>query len=181
MDFTCVFDAKGIQLFIFAVIEFPSRRLIIINSTTNPTREWLTQQFRNCCVSGHQFPDAMVHDRDGVYGQWLPDLLKEFECKSVKTPPRCPWENPFIERFFGGFKREMLDRVKVIDSDHARELSLDYQSYFNQDRPHQGIGGKIPEQLDRAHGNCPDINNLRFRKIRKLNGLVTQFELAAVA
>ena len=94
MDFTCVFDAKGIQLFIFAVIEFPSRRLIIINSTTNPTREWLTQQFRNCCVSGHQFPDAMVHDRDGVYGQWL---------------------------------------------------------------------------------------HLRFRKIRKLNGLVTQFELAAVA
>jgi hypothetical protein len=73
----------------------------------------------------------------------------------------------------------MLDRIDIIDNDHARALSHDYQNYFNHDRPHQGIGGKIPEQLDKAQVKCPDIENLRLRKIRKLNGLVTQFELAA--
>ena len=71
MDFTTVFDSKGIQIFIFAIIEVPSRKVILINSTVNPTRNWLTQKFRNCCISGHLFPAAMVHDRDGIYGNWL--------------------------------------------------------------------------------------------------------------
>ena len=72
MDFTTVFDSKGIQIFIFAIIEVPSRKLILINSTANPTREWILQQFRYSCISGHQFPEAMVHDREGIFGHWLP-------------------------------------------------------------------------------------------------------------
>jgi hypothetical protein len=68
MDFTTVFDRKGIQVFIFAIIEVPSRQLILINSTLNPTQKWLVQQFRNCCILGHEFPSAMVHDRDAIYG-----------------------------------------------------------------------------------------------------------------
>ena len=43
MDFTCVFDMGGLQIFIFAIIEVLSRRLILINATTKPTKEWLIQ------------------------------------------------------------------------------------------------------------------------------------------
>ena len=96
MDFTCVFDMGGLQIFIFAIIEVLSRRLILINATTKPTKEWLIQQFRNCCISGHAFPGAMVHARDGIYGLWLQDVLLEFECQSIRTPPRSPWLNPYI-------------------------------------------------------------------------------------
>ena len=92
MDFTTVFDSKGIQLFIFTIIEVPSRKLILINSTANPTREWLVQQFRNSCITGHSFPSAMVHDRDGIFGHWLPGALAKFGCESFKTPPRSPWK-----------------------------------------------------------------------------------------
>lgn len=81
MDVTCVFDAKGIQIFIFAIIEVPSRKLILINSTANLTREWVTQQFRNTAPT-HEFPANMVHDRDGIFGHWLPKVLREFGCKS---------------------------------------------------------------------------------------------------
>ena len=179
MDFTTVFDSKGIQIFIFAIIEAPSRRLMLINSTTNPTKGWLIQQFRNCCLSGNLFPSAMVHDRDGIYGHWLPYILKEFDCESVKTPPRSPWENPFVERFFGSLKREMFDRVNVIDNDHARKLSLDYKCYYNRDRPHQGIDGQIPNHAARENEKPPNVESLKVKKIRKLNGLVTQFALAA--
>ncbi|MFW7382053.1 MAG: hypothetical protein ACOH5I_24820 [Oligoflexus sp.] len=77
MDFTTIFDANGIQIFIFAIIDIPSRRLILINSTANPKKNWLIQQFRNCSIGGHEFPRAMVHDRDGIYGKWLPNILQE--------------------------------------------------------------------------------------------------------
>ena len=179
MDFTCVFDSKGVQLFIFAIIEAPSRRLVLINSTANPTKEWLIQQFRSCCISGHVFPDAMMHDRDGVYGQWLADLLKEFDCISAKTPPRSPWANPFIERFWGSLKREMLDRVNIVNNDHARELSLEYLKYYNQDRPHQGINGRIPGQSSPGNQKVSNSDVFKVKKIRKISGLVTQFALAS--
>jgi hypothetical protein len=102
MDFTTVFDVMGVQIFIFVIIEIPSRQLIRISVTTNPDREWLIQQFRNCSIAGHIFPEAMVHDRDGIYGKWLPDILSEFEMRSIKTRPKSPWENPYVGMGFLG-------------------------------------------------------------------------------
>ncbi len=179
MDFTTVFDSKGIQVFIFAIIEVPSRKLIQINSTVNPTRNWLTQQFRNCCISGHQFPAAMVHDRDGIYGHWLPEILKEFGCNSLMTSPRSPWENPFIERFNLTIKTELLNRSLLIDNNHIRALCVSYQDFYNSKRPHQGIGGVIPDFPEGSKVVLPDIKNLKITKARVMNGLVTEFRLAA--
>jgi hypothetical protein len=53
MDFNTVYDRNGIQLFIFSIIELPSRQLNLINSTANPTQAWLMQQFRNCYMRAH--------------------------------------------------------------------------------------------------------------------------------
>lgn len=179
MDFTTVFDSKGIQIFIFAIIEVLSRRLIQINSTVNPTRDWLTQQFRNCCISGHLFPAAMVHDRDGIYGNWLPEILQEFGCQSLRTPPQSPWKNPFIERFNLSIKTEILNRSLLIDNNHIHGLCVSYQDYYNSKRPHQGIGGVIPDFPEGGKVESPDIKNLKIKKAQLLNGLVTEFRLAA--
>ena len=179
MDFTTVFDSSGIQIFIFAIIEVPSRKLILINSTTNPTKGWLIQQFRNCCLSGHVFPSSMVHDRDGIYGHWLPEILQEFGCKSVKTRPRSPWENPFIERFHYSLKSELLNRLFLLDNNHIRGLCISYQKFYNSKRPHQGIDGAIPDLIKKS---CPidlDIEKFTVTKTTELNGLVTRFRAAA--
>jgi putative transposase len=179
MDFTTVFDSRGVQLFIFVIVEFPSRKLVLINVTPNPDMEWLIQQFRNCSIAGHLFPEAMVHDRDGIYGKWLPRVLREFEIKSVKTRPKSPWENPFVERFHLSLKNEMLNRLIVINSDHARDLCTSYQTHYNQFRPHQGIDGKIPDIQDRKNILESDLENFRIEKRPELNGLATHFSLAA--
>jgi putative transposase len=163
MDFTCVFDAKGIQIFIFAIIEVPSRKLILINSTANPTREWVTQQFRNTAPA-HEFPASMVHDRDGIFGHWLPKVLREFGCKSIKTPPRSPWQNPFIERFYLTIKTEMLNRVALKDNNHIRELCISFLDFYNMKRPHQGISGRIPGQPSNGNPTQTIIENLRVKK-----------------
>lgn len=178
MDFTSVFDGSGIQLFIFSIIEIPSRKLILINSTANPTKQWLMQQFRNCCIRGHSFPEIMVHDRDAIYGHWLPDALVQFDCQSFKTEPRSPWQNPFIERFHLSIKTEMLDRVIIADNNHVRELCLDYQDYYNDKRPHQGIDGDRPSLRLITNENFVDIENLQIEKTKELNGLVTHFKIA---
>ena len=179
MDFTTVFDCKGTQLFIFSILELPSRQLILINSTASPTREWLMQQFRNCCILGHQFPSVMIHDRDGIYGNWLPKILRQHGCLSCKTPPRSPWCNPHVERFNRTLKDELLNRVAIVDNKQTQQLCEAFKSYYNAERPHQGINGKIPTLSVAQVHRKPDLDELRVEKILALNGLVTKFKLAA--
>ena len=179
MDFTSVFDSKGAQLFVLAIIEIHSRKLIIINPTENPTKSWLIQQFRNCSILGHEFPRAMVHDRDGIYGNWLPGILKEFDCQSVKILPKSPWLNPFVERFHLSLKTEILNRVRIVDDHHARYLCSSYQEYFNKLRPHQGIEGKVPDRQAVEPKKIVSFEDISIKKTKILDGLATQFRIAA--
>jgi hypothetical protein len=179
MDFTTVYDRNGLQLFIFSILELPSRQLILINSTANPTQAWLMQQFRNCCILGHTFPSAMVHDRDGIYGNWLPNILKNYGCLSFKTPPRSPWCNPHVERFNRTLKDEILHRVTIVDNQHVQQLCGEFKNYYNSERPHQGINGNIPNLSVVQVDVDPDLEDLRVEKRHSLNGLVTTFKLVA--
>lgn len=179
IDFTTIFDRNGTQIFIFSIIEVPSRQLILINASTNPTKEWLMQQFRNCSILGHEFPSVMMHDRDGIYGNWLPIVLQQHDCLSLKTPPRSPWCNPHVERFNRTLKDEVLHRLDIVDIRHIMQLCENFKRYYNHERPHQGISGKIPKLAVVQMAPQPDLNNLKVERIEALNGLVTRFRLAA--
>ncbi len=52
--------------------------------------------------------------------------------------------NAVAERFVGSVRREMLDHVCVLDEDHLGQLVRHYRRYFNEARPHQGIGHRVP-------------------------------------
>jgi hypothetical protein len=134
MDFTSVFEASGVQLFVFVILEYPSRKIIQIGVTENPNRFWLIQQFRNCAISNHTFPKAMIHDRDGIYGRWLPKILLEFGMKSIRTQVRSPWQNCYVERVNLSIKKEVLNRLIIVDESHARELCVAYQDFYNSYR-----------------------------------------------
>jgi putative transposase len=52
--------------------------------------------------------------------------------------------NAVAERFVGSARREILDHVIVLDDRHFGRLVTQYKEYFNEARPHQGIGQRIP-------------------------------------
>ena len=87
MDFTTVFDRNDLQIFIFSILEVPLRQLILINATNKPTKQWLMQQLRNCSILGYCFPATMVHDRDGIYGNWLPNILESMIVYHLRRYP----------------------------------------------------------------------------------------------
>ena len=70
----------------------------------------------------------------------------------IKTAVRAPNMNAVAERFVGSARREILDHVVVLDEHHLGRLVREYRQYFNEARPHQGIGqrvpGKPPEPVD---------------------------------
>ncbi len=66
-------------------------------------------------------------------------------------------------------RRECLDHVLVLGETHLRRLLQAYVRYFNTERPHQGLGQRIP---DRQEGSSPQPRiGGRVRAVQVLGGL----------
>ena len=54
----------------------------------------------------------------------------------VKTAPRSPWPNPYVERLIGTLRRECLDHVVVLSETNLHRLLRDYLTYYHRVRTH---------------------------------------------
>jgi hypothetical protein len=64
----------------------------------------------------------------------------------VKTAPRSPWQNPYVERLIGTLRRECLDHVVVLNEPHLRRLLRDYLLYYHSARTHLSLAKDAPSQ-----------------------------------
>ena len=53
----------------------------------------------------------------------------------------------------GSLRRECLDHTLILHGRHLRRVVKEYTAYFNQERPHQGIGQRIPDFYDQPKSN----------------------------
>jgi hypothetical protein len=118
-----------------------SRRIVHVNVTTNPTLPWVKQQIREAAAWG-QTPRFLVHDNDGIFGQfgrrvtaekdgrWTP-CLRTKDGRGIPSTLLHPEPlhlrsqrlQPALDRFIAA--------VDVIDAVDAR-LSLRHQRGQNQ-------------------------------------------------
>ena len=63
----------------------------------------------------------------------------------VKTAPRSPWQNPYVERLIGTLRRECLDHMVVLNETHLRRLLRDYLAYYHRCRTHLALEKDAPE------------------------------------
>ncbi len=61
--------------------------------------------------------------------------------------PGKPVENAFIESFNGRIRQECLNQHWFLDLDDARRTIEAWQSSYNTNRPHSGIGGRTPAEF----------------------------------
>ena len=111
-----------------------------------PTDEWTVQQLREAMPWG-KGPKCLIRDRDKKYATHFSAVAGSI--KEVETPYRTPQANGVCERFMGSLRRECLDHILIQDDKHLERVTMEYtMSYFNQERPHQGIEQRIPDQYD---------------------------------
>ena len=61
------------------------------------------------------------------------------------TAYRSPWQNPYVERFVGTLRRELLDHIIVLSETDLRRLLREFiEEYYHVARPHQGLDGDTP-------------------------------------
>lgn len=69
---------------------------------------------------------------------------------SVRTAK--PTDNAFIEAFNSKFRSECLNAHWFMSLDDARSKMEDWRRYYNEERPHSGIGQKVPILLHNTGG-----------------------------
>ena len=86
----------------------------------------------------------MIRDNDEKVGRRFDLVAEATGIKILRTPIRAPNANAVCERFLRSVRSECLDHVLIHGEDHLRSLLRQYGAYFNDARPHQGIGQRVP-------------------------------------
>ncbi len=143
-DFLQVTDLFFRPLFAFFLIELTSRKIIHVNVTRSSTDLWVAQQLREATPYG-QTPKYLIRDNDRKFGPNFARVAATSGIKVLRTPYHTPQANAVCERFLGSVRRECLDHFLILHEKQLSRLLKVSILYFNQARPPQGLGQRIPD------------------------------------
>ena len=109
-------------------------------------------------------PKILLRDRDDKFGTSFDRVTEGVGFRVIKTAVRVPDRNAIAERFVGSARREILDHVIVLADRHPFRLVARYKEYFNEARPHQGIGQRIPGKPPGARHDETHRDQARSRR-----------------
>lgn len=115
-----------------------------VNVTVHPTAEWTAQQVAEA-LPWDEAPRFLMRDRDSIYGTVFSERVHRLGIEEVKSRPRSPWQNPYVERVIGTIRRELTDQVLLLGGRHLLRLLKEYVSYFGTSRTHLSLGKDSPE------------------------------------
>ncbi len=143
-DFLPVTDLFFRSLFAFFIIELKSRKVIHVGVTRSPTDAWTAQQLREATAYGVG-PKYLICDNDSKFGVTFTRVAKTSGIEVLKTPYHAPRANAICKRFLGSVRRECLDHLLILQEKQLHRVLHAYVVFFNQARPHQGIGQQMPD------------------------------------
>jgi len=150
VDFFVVPTVLFKVLFVFVVLAQERRRVVHINVTDAPTAQWAAKQLVEA-FPWDTSPRYLLRDRDAVYGVVFSSRAQAMGILEVKTAPRSPWQNPYVERLIGTLRRECLDHVVVLNDAHLRRLLRNYLTYYHGCRTHLSLEKDAPEPRPIEH------------------------------
>ena len=110
VDFFAVPTLTCRILFVFVVLAHDRRQIRHVNVTRHPTSAWTRQQLREA-FPNESHERFLLHDRDTTFNAAFGRSVEAFGLTLVRTAPRSPWQNPYVERVIGSIRRECLDHI----------------------------------------------------------------------
>jgi putative transposase len=180
-DFVHVDTVLLRRIYALIVIEHGTRRVHLAGITANPDGAWTTQAARNFLIDLGQRAASVrfvIRDRAGQFTGSLDAVFKADGIRILASPPQAPRANAICERVIGTLRRELFDRLLIVDEHHLRRVLAEYLRHYNTGRPHRALSQLPPAQ---AHIRPPEINLAEYRIRRKqvLGGLIHEYRIAA--
>jgi putative transposase len=87
----------------------------------------------------------------------------------VRTPYRAPNANAYAERWVWSVRAECLDHVLIVHEAQLRRVLTESIAFYNEARPHQGLGQRCPVALPTPARDGP------VRRRDRLGGLLHDY------
>jgi putative transposase len=182
-DFFETRTLTGARLYVFAVIEHATRRVRVLGATAHPTAAWTTQLARNLVMD---LQDAgatvkyLVRDRDSRYTTGFDAIFEDEGIAIVKTGVRVPRMNAIMERWVRSCRTELLDRTLIVNQAHLLHALREYETFYNQHRPHRTLHAAAPlRPLPQPITNPDRLDNLNISRRDRLGGILHEYRHAA--
>jgi putative transposase len=135
------------RLYCLAVVEHATRRVHVLSVTAHPTADWVAQQARNLLMDlgdrGEQFK-FVIRDRDSKFISMFDTVLASEGIQIITTPIRALRAHAITERWIGSLRREVLNRMLILNARHLRRVLAEYEDHFNTHRPHRSLAQAAP-------------------------------------
>ena len=167
------------RLYAFFVIEHATRRVHVLGVTAHPSGAWLTQLARNLLMdlddAGHRFR-FLIRDHDAEFTAAFDAVFTATDIRIIRSPVRAPRANAIAERFVGSVRRELLDRMLIINQQHAAAVLRQYEQHYNNHRPHRTLDRAAPLRPI-PEPTMSETNTVRRRD--RLGGLLHEYQQVA--
>ncbi len=112
-----------------------------IGSLTLRHSSELTHEALLDALSKHPSPAILHSDQGSEYLSYKhQELCDKMEIQLSASNKASPWQNGFMERWFGGFKREMGNLTQHQDISQLHEAIVMQIYYYNHRRIHNALG-----------------------------------------
>ena len=169
------------RIYALIVIEHGTRRVHLAGITANPDGAWTTQAARNFLMGLDQRATPikfLIRDRAGQFTGSFDAVFTAEGVRILASPPQAPRANAICERMIGTLRRELFDRLLIVNEHHLRRVLTEYHLHYNAARPHRALGQLTPAQ---ARTRPPQINlaEHQIRRKQVLGGLTHEYQTAA--
>jgi putative transposase len=170
------------RIYALIAVEHGSRRVHLLGVTTHPTGAWTTQAARNLLMD---LADQVIkikfllRDRDSRFTTTFDAVFAADSIRILTSPPGAPRANAICERMIGTLRRELLDRLLIVNERHLRRILTVYLHHFNTARPHRTLEQLAPAQADTQPPHVINLADYQVRRRPVLDGLTSEYQIAA--
>jgi putative transposase len=181
-DFVHVDTVLLRRVYALVVIEHGTRRTHLAGITARPDGAWTTQAAPNLLMDLGQRTASvkfLIRDRAGQFTASFDAVFTAEGIRILRSPPQAPTANAICERVIGTLRRELLDRLLIVNEHHLRQALTEYLMHYNTGRPHRSLGQLTPAQADTCPPEPVNLAEHRIRRKQVLGGLTNEYYIAA--
>jgi putative transposase len=129
VDFVHVDTVFLRRLYTLIVIEHGTRRVHLAGITANPDGGWMAQAARNFLMDLGKWAASakfLIRDRAGQFTASFDAVFRAEGIRILASPPQAPRANAICERMIGTLRRELFDRLLIVNERHLRRMLTEY-------------------------------------------------------